>query len=674
MGKSLERFIGMVNFYHCFIPKAAGTLQPLYQALAGKPRPKTLDWSDDMVRSFEATKEALANAAMLHHPVQGAPTALTSDASDTALGAVLEQRTGNVWKPLAFFSRQLKKPERNYGTFDRELLGIHEAIKHFRYFLEGRTFTVFTDHKPIIAALRKVSEPVSGRQARQLAAIAEATTDVRHVEGKDNVVADTLSRTEPTVETTLQTDDTLDEAPTFFCNAIQPGINYQELSNDQTRDPDVQAYRTAISNLKLADIPFANGSFSVLCDISTGQARPVVPETWRRRIFDTIHALSHPGVKTTKRLIASKFVWHGLNKQVIHWARTCLSCQRSKVQTHVKAPLQTFEPTQRRFDHVHVDLVGPLPESQGFKYLLTIIDRFTRWPEVVPIKDIEARTVAKAYVQNWVARFGVPSQMTSDRGTQFVSELWTAMSNLLGTDLHPTTAYHPQANGMIERLHRTLKAALKARLSGPNWVDELPWVLLGLRTTPKEDLNASPADLVYGAPLTVPGDFIQETPQAPVNEHLRQLREKVSDLRPIPASAHGQTKSNVPDSLSKAKFVFVRKDSNKSPLQTPYDGPYEVLRRAEKYFTIRMGNKEDRITVDRLKTAYVDDSMPVTVAQPPRRGRPPSRLLPVPPDRSPVPPQQPEGRSPDPKPTPPTYAEVTTRFGRTTKPPTRFQS
>ena len=97
------------------------------------------------------------------------------------------------------------------------------------------------------------------------------------------------------------------------------------------------------------------------------------------------------------------------------------------------------------------------------------------------------------------------------------------MTNLLGTELHPTTAYHPQANGMIERLHRTLKAALKARLSGPNWVDELPWVLLGLRTTPKEDLNASPADLVYGAPLTVPGDFIQEAPQAPVNEHLRQL-------------------------------------------------------------------------------------------------------------------------------------------------------
>lgn len=163
--------------------------------------------------------------------------------------------------------------------------------------------------------------------------------------------------------------------------------------------------------------------------------------------------------------------------------------------------------------------------------------------------------------------------MTSDRGTHFVSELWRAMTNFLGTELHPTTDYHPQANGMIERLHRTLKALLKTRLSGPHWVNKLPWVLLGLRTTPKENLNASPADLVYGAPLTVPGDFVQDPPQSMVDEHLRQLHERVSDLRPVPASAHGQFKTNVPISLNEAKFVFVRKELKKSPLQDPCVDP-----------------------------------------------------------------------------------------------------
>lgn len=147
----------------------------LYQALTGKPCPKTLEWSDTMTEAFSKTKDALANATMLHHPVQDAPTALTSDASDTPVGAVLEQRIQGRRKPLAFFSRQLRNTERKYATFDRELLSIMRAIKHFRYFIEGRKFTVFTDHMPIFAALRKTSEPTSGRQARQLAAIAEAT-------------------------------------------------------------------------------------------------------------------------------------------------------------------------------------------------------------------------------------------------------------------------------------------------------------------------------------------------------------------------------------------------------------------------------------------------------------------------------------------------------------------
>ena len=263
-------------------------------------------------------KEALAHATLLHHPLQGAHTALTSDASDTAIGAVLEQKIDGVWKPLAFFSLQLHKPERNYAAFDRELLGIHLAIKHFRYFLEGRKFTVFTDHMPILATLHKTMEPASSHQAHQLATIAEATTDIQHVSGKDNVVADALSRIGPEANDQVIDEDILNEAPGFLCNAIAPGVNYHELAAAQNADPDVQAYRIAITNLKVTDVPFSNGSFSVLCNVSMGSARPIVPEAWRRRVFDTVHTLSHPRARITKRLISAKFVWHGLNKQVTH--------------------------------------------------------------------------------------------------------------------------------------------------------------------------------------------------------------------------------------------------------------------------------------------------------------------------------------------------------------------
>ena len=461
-------------------------------------------------------------------------------------------------------------------------------------------------------------------------------------------------------------------------------MDYQALAADQAADPDVQAYRTAVTNLKVMDIVFADGSFTVLCDVSLGTPRPIVPKSWRRRVFDIVHALAHPGARTTKRLVASKFVWHGLNKEVTGWARACLSCQRSKVHTHTRAPLQKFEPTTNRFDHVHIDIVGPLPESQGNKYLLTVIDRFTRWPEAIPIKDIEARTIARAYVHNWVARFGVPSQMTSDRGTQFVSELWSAMSDLLGTTLNPTTAYHPQANGLVERFHRTLKAALKARLTGPNWMDELPWVLLGLRTTPKEDLNASPADLVYGTPLTVPGDFIPEAAHTPVHDHLRQLRQKVENLRPTPTSAHGaeNVKTKIPTALISAKFVFVRKETKK-PLEPPYMGPYEVLERSDKYFTLQVGSRQDRVSIDRLKVALVDKDQPVQVAQPPKRGRPPTKNLShsaqgfsESKDSKRLKTQQQSSDGPQivqsPFSTRPTYAEITTRSGRATKAPDKY--
>ena len=151
---------------------------------------------------------------------------------------------------------------------------------------------------------------------------------------------------------------------------------------------------------------------------------------------------------------------------------------------------------------------------------------------------------ARALVGHWIARFGLPTTVTSDRGAQFTSGIWAALVKLLGFSHSRTTAFHPQSNGMIERFHRSLKSALRARLEGPNWVDELPWVLLGVRTAP-EDLAASSAELVYGAPLTVPGDFLA-TPTSSLD--LPALHDKVGTLVPVPATGHAAPISSVPAS------------------------------------------------------------------------------------------------------------------------------
>ena len=170
--RSLQRFLGAVNFYHGFIPWAAELARPLYKAIIGAPKSKTLKWSDQMIKAFQDTKDSLAKQTLLHHPIKDARIAITSDASDFAIGAVLEQRVQNQWQPLAFFSRQLKKPKLKYSTFDKELTGVFNAVKHFHYYVEERPFTIFTDHNPIVAALHKKTKQTSACQARQLAAIA----------------------------------------------------------------------------------------------------------------------------------------------------------------------------------------------------------------------------------------------------------------------------------------------------------------------------------------------------------------------------------------------------------------------------------------------------------------------------------------------------------------------
>ena len=600
--KGLQEFLGMVNYYHRFIPSAANIMTPLYAATATKD--KTVTWSAELEQAFNNTKNALANATLLEYPDYTAPLALTTDASATAVGAVLEQKVNETWRPLAFFSKALRKPERNYSTFDRELLALHLAIRHFRHFLEGRTFTMFTDHKPLIFAFAKVSDPWSARQQRHLAAISEFSTTIQHVAGKNNQVADALSRVN--VDATIST---------------QPGIDYESLAEHQT-DEEILDTVTE-SSINLQSVKLGNSDIAIDCDISTGKPRPIVPHSMRRLVFDNLHGLSHPSIRATQKLISTRFVWKGMRKNIAAWAKTCIACQKSKVNRHTRAPLQPIKMPDKRFQHIHIDLVGPLPAANGFTHLLTIVDRFTRWPEAIPLKSTDTETIADAFTQQWIARFGIPLDISSDRGPQFTSQLWAQIAAHLGIQLHHTTAYHPQANGLVERFHRHLKSALRTRLIGPHWTRALPWVLLGIRTAPKEDLGCSVAELVYGTPLTLPGEFIDETSDdnSPT-ALLPALREIVGNMHPIPTSNHSARTPSVPKHLRQAEFVFIRKDARHNSLTNPYEGPFKVLARQDKFFTVDIGGKPDTISIDRLKQAEIDPEMPLNVAIPKKRGRP----------------------------------------------------
>nr|VZI24196.1 unnamed protein product [Spirometra erinaceieuropaei] len=318
--RQLQRFLGMVNFYRRFLPNCADTILPLTNLLSGSKR--TFELTPAALTSFEQVKALLADATLLTHFHADAPISLMVDASNVAVGAVLQQSLPDSTVPLAFFSKKLSKAETRYSTFGRELLAAYLAVRHFRHLLEGREFTIFTDHKPLTFAIHSHSDKLSPREIRHLDYISQFTSDIRHIDGSRNEVADALSR------------------PSIAHLQLSAGIDLAEMAAEQRRvgppcDEDV-------SGLQLQELPLTTGNGTILCDVSTPSYRPFVPPSLRRKVFSSLHNLSHPGSRATDKLVSDRFVWPGMHKDLKAWTRACIACQRSKIQRHNKAPIGTF--------------------------------------------------------------------------------------------------------------------------------------------------------------------------------------------------------------------------------------------------------------------------------------------------------------------------------------------
>ena len=262
----------MINFYRKFIPNADRLLQPLYELqakasegmtskTAAKSKKALPSWPNAAIQAFSDTKQALSQATLLSHPQEGAALALTTDASDYAIGAVLEQkpRGQDAWYPLGFFSKKFEGPELRYSAFDRELTAIYKSIGHFRHMLEGRSTIIFTDHKPLTFALAKRSTPWTTRQARHLSRISEFTSDIRYLKGNKNHVADALSRN--------------------IVSTVSRSLNFEEIAQSQQEDLELQELiKSQMTNLVFEHVDLPSSNHKIVCDISQDNLRPYIPQ------------------------------------------------------------------------------------------------------------------------------------------------------------------------------------------------------------------------------------------------------------------------------------------------------------------------------------------------------------------------------------------------------------
>uniref|UniRef100_A0A5S6Q436 RNA-directed DNA polymerase n=1 Tax=Trichuris muris TaxID=70415 RepID=A0A5S6Q436_TRIMR len=598
-----RRFIGMINYYHRFLPELASVLQPLHR-LANEAK-RRFSWTQEHETAFQKAKQLLTQAATLAFPRSDAPTQVVADASDAAIGAVIQQFQDYRWVPIAFHSKNLTDTQVRWSTGDKELFALVSAVRRFRYLLEGRqNLQLCTDHKPLIHAFTSTTER-SARVQRQLAFLSEFSTDIRHISGRENAVSDCLSRPSDLTVSHVRYDGTTSD--------------FAELAKQQQNSPEIadlttnQSLRIESRRVKGTDVP-------LLVDMSTGQARPLVPHSLQRATFDRLHNLHHPGARATKRLVTDRFVWTGMSADIARWCRTCMRCQSSKIGRHQRTQLIRPPTPSNRFAALHVDVVGPLDYCRGYQYVFTIIDRYTRYPEAIPIVASTAVACARALL-SWISRFGMCISITSDRGKQFTSELWRELFNLLGVQGSTTLAYEPHQNGLVERMHRNMKASLMAVLQGdPNWADALPLVLMGMRASLKPDIGRSAAELLFGETLRLPGQFFDRNTEMPHSQFARNLQRVIAKLRPTQTEWHQPAAGRpvfISSSMRTATHVFVRIDAHRTPLRPPYNGPYKVLERGPKSFLLETEAGE----ADRGQ-ANVD----ATTTRSGRQCRPPARF------------------------------------------------
>ena len=549
--EEVRSFLGTVGYYRKFIHMFSDVAAPITELLQ---KEKPFHWGTEQQKAFEKLKAAISQQPVLILPDPSRPYVVTTDASGFAVGATLSQDVGQGLQPIAFLSKKMLPAERNYPVHEQELLAIIVALREWRHYLSGARFTieVRTDHK----SLRHFqSQPhLSPRQTRWLDLLSEFDFEIQYQEGKSNVVADGLSRRpdhKPAVA---------ERWPTPEDHRIMSAEQEEEASSSaasssihaELHRSIAAAYAADATCKSIVENPALHPEYRVSAHdglIRDGSGRVLLPSDAKLKtsIMHECHdsrTAGHLGSAKTVELVTRRFTWPNMHREIKEYVSTCVSCQRNKPALQLPGGLlQPLPIPARPWSVVTMDLITALPKTRGgHDAIVVFVDKLTKMAHyAATVTAIDAPRLADIFFTQVVRHHGLPDAIVSDRDPRFTSLFWRALWQQLGTQLHMSTAYHPQTDGQTERQNRTLEEMLRAYVGyqQDDWDQHLVAAEIAYNNTVQASSKQTPFFLNCGQHPRLALDVAVQ-PQAESNnataaERIRELHRRIErakeDLR-----------------------------------------------------------------------------------------------------------------------------------------------
>ncbi len=673
----VKAFLGLASYYRRFLSNLATISYPL-TALTQKNA--KFVWGPKQMAAFNKIKELLISSSVLAYPTRDDPFILDTDASAFGIGAVLSQVQNGEERPIAYASKTLSKQQQNYCTTYRELLAVVTFMKQFRHYLWGRKFTLRTDHHSL-KWLCNFKEP-EGMVARWLTVLDTYDFELQHRKGSLHGNADGLSRNMPRKRCKRDECEDCRSKEKGSITAIQDPLR-QQLSNTVDGDTDDAEGSAATSNWmdswtkdKLQEWQTQDPSISVIIklkgemkdrpewqmvteksptvkclwtqwnqlevregilyhvtkdDKEKSLVQLVAPQEVRAIILHQLHntrTAGHLGRNKTCSKVQQRFYWPNHNDDIARWCRHCTECAQHKPGPGKgRAPLGHV-PVGAPMERLCIDLLGPLPETEnGHKYIMVVGCCFTKWKEAYALVDMSAQSVADELVTQFICRFGVPREIHTDQGSQFESDMFAYLCELLQITKTRTTPYHPQSDGMIERFNRTVVQMLSIFVNDHrnDWDDHLPYVMMAYRASAHESTKCSPNLLMLGREIFLPIDIMAGIPphtleyECPVQyvQWVHDAMESAYELAREQLSASAQRQKSYYDqklkvrSYDRGQWVWLwYPPMARGKFGHGWVGPYLVLNKMNEYvYRIQMApNQDSRVVhVDHLKPFLSDE-------------------------------------------------------------------